>query len=55
MELLVTQLAQETTGDFPIFIHSFTIPLTLGFGFLFGWIVRGAIAKRFTKRPPGAR
>ena len=42
-------MTEATT--FPIFIHLLTIPLTLGFGFLLGWVLRGAVGKKSPKRP----
>ncbi len=36
---------------FPIFVHILTIPLTLGVGFFLGWVIRGAAAKRASRRP----
>jgi len=45
-------MTEEST--FPIFIHIITIPLTLGIGFLVGWIFRGAASGRPPRRPGGA-
>ena len=43
----------------PLLIHVVTVPLTLVVGFFFGWVFRGAAAKRapgagagFAPRPP---
>ena len=41
----------DTPSDsFPIFIHIITIPMTLGFGFLLGWIFRAAAGKRAARK-----
>jgi hypothetical protein len=35
---------------FPIFVHIITIPMTFGFGFLLGWIIRAAAGKRSARK-----
>ena len=46
------ELFAEVAGNsFPFFVHIITIPMTFGFGFLVGWILRAAVGKRAARRP----